>query len=145
HQFIGCNLLGAWLESRVAEFEKVWSTKCTSVESLEGGFRIRIVDQGHPGIICRIEITILVVAHAGVEMKICQHGHVTLNINAITQPIRGESAESARVWIKSPLVLVKVVSDFGSGGQNVPLPQAFGQLKFRAPPFTRISLFSEVG
>ena len=80
-------------------------------------------------------MAVLVLTPACVEMKICQHGKIALQIDPVALPVAvdGNLAGNA-------LLLKEIVPVLPAQGDDMPVPQGFGELQFRAPPIAPVLL-----
>src|SRR5687768_7213743 len=84
HQFIGGDFLGLQLSGRKYQLQEIWGAECGSVYGLQGRRLDWIIDQRQTRIECRIEITVLIVTDASIEMEIREYGKIALGIDPVT-------------------------------------------------------------
>src|SRR5690349_7673041 len=84
YQFVGSDFFGPKvLEARIAELQKIWCAKSRSVNGLDRRLRPGIVDQGNARIDRRIEISILIETHTGIEVDVRYDGKIALSVNSV--------------------------------------------------------------
>src|SRR5438477_4646825 len=112
---------------------KTGRAKGGAINGFEGRFFNRIVNQGQARIERRIEMAVLIITSAEVEMEVSTSSKIALHID----PVALLAAGNRRLAAEGAF-LVKIIAEFRAHGDEVPVPKPFVYLHFGAPPFTGI-------
>src|SRR6185436_5277479 len=121
------------VEERGAQLQKVRSAESRSVNRLQRGFFVRMVNRREAWVERWIEVAVLIVAHAAGEVKIGRYREITLQIDAVTLVIGGHGCLSGNA-----LFLMEIIPEFRTQGYDMAVQNPFVELQLRSPPFTGV-------